>query len=283
MARHRFSWRELPVVQWLARGATLLRWTIRVALILLIVDLFYLAVIWPDWKKLAGGPVPMSSFMQEYTRERNGQKDWPALRWQPVALKDIPKTVQRAVILAEDSRFYTHSGFDLMAFKEAMGRNIEEGRLAFGASTISQQTVKNIYLTRSRDPLRKWHELILTWGMEQNMSKQRILELYLNVAEFGHGVYGVQAAARHYWNKDIGQLTPVQAAELAATLPSPRKHNPATRTEAFDKRAQRVMRWLQRHPGDAADLLPPASPAGPTANNNSPPPPPPRSRWGDWF
>ncbi len=281
MTRRRFSLRDLPIVQWLTHGATALRWTIRIVLIVLIVDLFYLAVIWPDWKKLASGPVPMSSFMQEYKKERTGQPDWPALRWQPVALNNIPKTVQRAVILSEDSRFYTHSGFDLLAFKEAMSRNIEEGRFLFGASTISQQTVKNIYLTRSRDPLRKWHELILTWGMEQSLGKPRILELYLNVAEFGHGVYGVQAAARHYWNKDVEQLTPQQAAELAATLPSPRKHNPATRSESFDKRAQRVMRLLYRHPGDAADLLPPAPPVN---NSEAPKPAPaPRSAWGDRF
>ncbi|MEK7840649.1 MAG: monofunctional biosynthetic peptidoglycan transglycosylase [Pseudomonadota bacterium] len=261
MPRRRFSFRELPIVQWLTRGAVVLRWTLRIFLILLIIDLFYLAVIWPDWKKLAAGPVPVSSFMQEYKRERAGRHDWPDLRWQPVTLQTIPKTVQRAVILSEDSRFYTHSGFDLLAFKEAMGRNLDEGRLAFGASTISQQTVKNLFLTRSRDPLRKWHELILTWGMEQSLTKHRILELYLNVAEFGHGVYGVQAAARHYWDRDVEQLTPQQAAELAATLPSPRKHNPATRSEAFDKRAQRVLRLLNRYPGDAADLLPPALPA----------------------
>ena len=281
MARRRFSFRDLPIVQWLTHGATVLRWTIRIVLILLIIDLFYLAVIWPDWKKLASGPVPMSSFMQEYKKERASQRDWPALHWQPVSLNSIPKTVQRAAILSEDSRFHTHSGFDLLAFKEAMSRNLEEGRFLFGASTISQQTVKNIYLTRSRDPLRKWHELILTWGMEQSLGKQRILELYLNVAEFGHGVYGVQAAARHYWNKDVEQLTPQQAAELAATLPSPRKHNPATRSESFDKRAQRVLRLLYRHPGDAADLLPPAPPA----NNSEAPKPAPASRsaWGDRF
>jgi len=278
MPRRRFSLRNIPIVQWLWHGATVLRWSIRIVLIVLIVDLFYLAVVWPDWKKLSHGPIPVSSFIQEYKKQRVGHRDWPALQWQPVSLKQIPKVVQRAVILSEDSRFYNHSGFDLLAFKEAMGRNIEEGRLAFGASTISQQTVKNIYLTRSRDPLRKWHELILTWGMEHSLSKHRILELYLNVAEFSRGVYGVQAAARHYWNKDVEQLTPQEAAELAATLPSPNKHNPTTRTEPFDKRLQRVLRLLQRFPGEAAGELQGSPEPKPVAA-----PPPARSVWGNRF
>lgn len=237
------------------RGATILRWTLRVALILLIVDLFYLAVTWPDWKKLESGPVPKSRFIKEYERGAAADKDRPRLRWQPVALNAIPKHVVRAVIVAEDSRFYEHSGFDLIAFREAMEYNWQEGRFALGASTISQQTAKNLFLSAAKNPVRKWHELVLTWGMERNLSKRRILEIYLNDAEFGAGTYGVQAAARLYWNSDVGQLTPQQAAELAATLPSPLKHNPATRTEQFDKRARKILNLLTLYPGDAAEAL----------------------------
>ena len=237
------------------RGATILRWTLRVALILLIIDLFYLAVTWPDWRKLASGPVPKSRFIQEYEREAAAQRDRPGLRWQPVALQAIPKYMVRAVIVAEDSRFYEHSGFDLIAFREAMQYNWKEGRLALGASTISQQTAKNLFLSSAKNPIRKWHELVLTWGMERNLSKRRIMEIYLNDAEFGVGIYGVQAAARFYWGIDVGQLTPQQAAELAATLPSPLKHNPATRTEQFDKRMRKILNVLTRYPGDAAEAL----------------------------
>jgi monofunctional biosynthetic peptidoglycan transglycosylase len=239
----------------LSRFAGVLRWTFRVVLLLLIVDLFYLAVTWPDWKKLAAGPVPKSAFMLDYERARAGQRDRPALRWQPVAFPAIPKTLTRAVILAEDSRFYEHSGFDLIAFKEAMQYNLGRGRFALGASTISQQTVKNLFLTGSRDPLRKWHELVLTWGMERQLGKTRILELYLNVAEFGQGVYGVEAAARHYYGATAATLTPKQAVELVATLPSPVKNNPATRTEFFERRAMRILSLLHRFPGDAAAVL----------------------------
>jgi len=228
-----------------------------VGLILLLVDLFYLSATWPDWKRLSAGPVPKSAFMVHYEARRSKDRQLPALRWQPVALSDMPKFLQRAVILAEDSRFYEHSGFDLIAFREAMDYNLQEGRLALGASTISQQTVKNLFLSPARNPLRKWHELILTWGMERELRKRRILEIYLNIAEFGEGLYGIEAAALSYYGVPVSRITPRQAAELAATLPGPTKNNPATRTPAFEKRTQRILGLLERFPGDAAESLPP--------------------------
>jgi monofunctional biosynthetic peptidoglycan transglycosylase len=233
----------------LARLGKAARWTLRLLLLFLVLDLFYLATTWPNWHQLATGPIPKSAFMQEYEREQMRP------RWQPVALSTMPKHMLRAVVLAEDSRFYEHSGFDLIAFKEAMDYNLSEGRLAVGASTISQQTVKNLFLSSSKSPLRKWHELILTWGMERHLKKPRIMELYLNIAEFGPGIYGVQAAAQAYWGIGIAQIDARQAAELAATLPSPTKNNPATRTAQFGKRAARILRLLVRHPGDAADSV----------------------------
>jgi monofunctional biosynthetic peptidoglycan transglycosylase len=177
------------------------------------------------------------------------------LRWQPVALSRVPAPLVRAVILAEDARFYAHDGFDLIAFKEAMSYNLTEGRMALGASTISQQTVKNLFLSQARTPLRKWHELVLTWGMEHRVSKRRILELYLNVAEFGAGVYGVQAASRAYFQTPVDEISLAQAAGLAATLPSPTRNNPATRTSYFERRAERILELLIRFPGDAAQSV----------------------------
>ncbi|MEW6331205.1 MAG: monofunctional biosynthetic peptidoglycan transglycosylase [Pseudomonadota bacterium] len=237
------------------RSARVLRWTFRAFLLLLILDLVYLGLTWPDWKKIANGPVPKSAFMREYERQRADNKDWPKLRWQPVAFANFPKHLQRAVILAEDSRFYEHSGFDLIAFKEAMDYNLREGRFVFGASTISQQTVKNLFLTPSRNPLRKWHELILTWGMERSLGKRRILEIYLNVVELGRGIYGVQAASQAYWGIGADQLSPQQAAELVATLPSPVKNNPATQTRQFERRSKKLLALLERYPGDAAEAV----------------------------
>lgn len=243
------------LVNHVVRIATVLRWAARALLVLLIVDLFYLAVTWPDWRKIAAGPVPRSQFMAEYLHRRAEDTSLPRMHWSPVPLVTIPKYLVRAVIVAEDSRFYEHSGFDLIAFKEAMTYNWNEGRFAFGASTISQQTVKNLFLSSSRNPMRKWHELILTWGMEHNLTKHRIMEIYLNDAEFGPGIYGVQAAARAYWGLDASQLSPQQAVELAATLPAPTKNNPATRTRQFESRTKKIYELLSMYPGDAAESM----------------------------
>lgn len=242
-----------------ARSARVLRWALRIALVLLVADLAYLAIIWPDWKGLANGPIPKSSFMQLY-EDKAAERGWGALAWQPVALTRIPAHMQRAVIVAEDSRFYDHSGFDLIAIKDAIDYNLERGELAFGASTITQQTVKNLYLSPSRNPLRKWHELFLTGGIEVNLRKTRILEIYLNIAEFGRGIYGVQAAAQRYYGVNVEQLTPLQAAELAATLPSPVKRNPASRTELFQRRTQRILNLMTRDPSAQAAVATDAPP-----------------------
>ncbi len=256
--RTKIRWRKLlrsrPVV-WIARLSTALRWGVRILLALLVLDLFYLAITWPNWKSVAAGPISKSAFMRHYEQEPDANGRPRHVRWQPVPLSSISKSMQRAVVLAEDSRFWEHSGFDLAAFKEALDRNIDQRRFAFGASTISQQTVKNLYLSRSKTPLRKWHELVLTWGMEHHVKKQRILELYLNVVEFGPGIYGVQAAAQAYWGINASQLDPRQAAELAAALPSPARNNPARRSAYFQQRSARILRLLVRFPGDAAEAV----------------------------
>lgn len=235
--------------------AWMLRWSLRIAVIAMFADAFYLMLIWPDWKGLAAGPVPKSSFIHEYELRRAQDRSLPALRWRPIELSRIPKSMIRAVIVAEDARFYEHGGFDLIAFKEAMNYNLAERRLALGGSTISQQTVKNLFLNRARNPLRKWHELVLTWGMEHHLNKHRILELYLNIAELGPGIYGVQAASQAYFGTQVAGLTVIQAAELAATLPSPERNNPATRTDYFERRAERILNLLIRFPGEAAEVI----------------------------
>ena len=221
-----------------------LRWGLLLLLVLLVMDTGYLVGIWPQWEEYRKGPIQRSSFIREYETERHRHPDWPKLRWNPVSIKTIPQGMIRAVIAAEDSRFYEHDGVDLEAFKEAMEHNLAEKRMVYGASTISQQTVKNIFLTPSRNPLRKWHELWLTIGMERNLSKKRILEQYLNVAEFGRGIYGVDAAARYYWGIPASRLTNRQAIELAATLPSPVRNNPRTATKAFHQRVKKIRRYF---------------------------------------
>lgn len=222
------------------RYSRYLRWGFRLGLLLLALDAFYLVHIWPDWEQFGQGPVAKSRFIQRYEARRQQDSSLPPLRWQPVPLSRVPQYVQRAVIVGEDARFYSHQGFDLIAFREAMSSNLQAGRLKYGASTLSQQTVKNMYLSASRNPLRKWHELILTIGMEFKVTKKRILMTYLNIAEFGEGIYGVEAAAQYYWGSSVAELNDWQAAQLAACLPSPVKHNPATRTTRFLARAETI-------------------------------------------
>lgn len=142
--------------------------------------------------------------------------------WIPIS--SIPQDAIDAIIVSEDGTFWWHEGFDWFEFKESVERNLEEGRTARGASTITQQLVKNLYLTSSKNPIRKLKEWILTWYMEKVLSKSRILEIYLNVIEWGDGVYGIEAASQYYFDKHTSELNREECARLAAIIPSPRRH-----------------------------------------------------------
>ncbi|MDH5660894.1 MAG: monofunctional biosynthetic peptidoglycan transglycosylase [Gammaproteobacteria bacterium] len=216
----------------------------KILLLVFVMDTGYLIGIWPNWKIYAEGPIQQSSFIRNYISERYRHRDWRRLHWQPVSINKIPKHMTRALIVAEDARFYSHSGIDTNALTEVMEYNLSKKRFIYGGSTISQQTIKNIFLSPSRNPLRKWHEFVLTIGMERNLSKERILSLYLNIAEFGRGIYGVNAAAQHYWGIPASRLSVKQAIELAATLPAPVKHNPSSRTKFFLKRVKKIGRYF---------------------------------------
>jgi monofunctional biosynthetic peptidoglycan transglycosylase len=240
------------------------RWVWYVVSLFVLVDGLYLYAIWPDWDALARGATPKSNFIRAYQAASADDRQLPRLRWKPVPISAIAPPMRRVVILSEDTRFYRHDGIDPEAIRDAIEYNWEKGRVVFGASTISQQTVKNLFLSSSRDPLRKWHELVLTLAMEQNLRKRRILELYLNVAEFGHGIYGVEAAARYYWGIAARDLSVDQAVSLAASLPSPKLHNPRTQTRAFQQRRSRIerhMRVLQQQ--ETPTKTPPARAAQP--------------------
>jgi monofunctional biosynthetic peptidoglycan transglycosylase len=208
-----------------------------------VTDVAYLIAIWPNWDDYKQGAFPQSNFIEHY-KSVQLENDWPELKWQPINYKRIPKDMVRAVTVAEDARFFSHSGVDLEAFKEVMKYNLSQKRFIFGGSTISQQTVKNMFLSPSRNPLRKWHELVITFGMERNLTKEQILELYLNNAEFGRGIYGVNAATKHYWGKPITRISERQAIELAATLPAPVNHNPKKRTKFFLNRIKKISRYF---------------------------------------
>lgn len=219
-------------------------WFSQIVIVLVLVDTIYILSLWPNWSEYSSGKVKKTEFINHYLSLKKQQSSLPKLRWTPIPITWIPKHLQRAVLVAEDARFYQHQGVDVEAFKEAMDYNLEHMKFKYGGSTISQQTIKNMFLSSSRNPLRKWHELILTFGMEMSLSKKRILEIYLNVAEFGKGVYGIEAASQYYWGISAVSLTPYQASQLAATLPSPIKHNPQTQTKRFNKKVRRILRLL---------------------------------------
>src|SRR3954464_5350228 len=147
-----------------------------------------------------------------------------ALRYQWVPYERISVHLKRAVVAAEDARFLDHQGFDWGAIQKAMAKNEKRGRVVAGASTISQQLAKNLFLSGERSWLRKGQEAAITWMLERIMSKRRILELYLNIAEWGEGVFGAEAAARYHFGLAASRLGPEQAAFLAVILPSPRRY-----------------------------------------------------------
>lgn len=168
-----------------------------------------------------------------------------------VSLSQISKPMLQAVIIAEDSNFYRHHGFDVQAIWDGLWSNIRSGRVRFGGSTISQQLAKNLFLYPKRSLWRKAQEAMLTLRMEGNLSKARIMELYLNSIEWGYGIYGVEAAAWHYFDIPASELDERQAAFLAALIQAPLAYNSEKETAYFKQRYQWVYA-LMSHQEQAA-------------------------------
>ena len=158
-----------------------------------------------------------------------------------VPYERISVHLKRAVVAAEDAKFLDHEGFDWEAIQQAMTKNERRGKVVAGASTISQQLAKNLFLSGERSWLRKGEEAIITWMMERTLSKRRILELYLNVAEWGDGVFGAEAAARYHFGVPAAALGPEQSAWLAAVLPSPRRYDRAQVTPYIAGRVDTIL------------------------------------------
>jgi len=163
-----------------------------------------------------------------------------------VPLSRISPYLRQAVVAAEDASFFTHEGFDWEGIKDAALYNLEAGELKRGGSTITQQLAKNLYLSSERSLLRKAREALITRSLEHHLTKERILELYLNVAEWGQGVYGAEAAARHHFKKSSRDLTADEAAWLTAILPSPRRYDPMRKTTALARRHDRILKRMTR-------------------------------------
>jgi monofunctional biosynthetic peptidoglycan transglycosylase len=195
----------------------------------------------PDVRPLATANPRTTAFMELRAREseHDGKPFQFDQRWVPYSR--ISPNLKRAVLAAEDSAFWQHEGIDVEQIRVAVQQAIDKGIVPRGASTLTQQLAKNLYLSPSRDPLRKLRELIITRRLEASLSKQRILELYLNVVEWGDGVWGAEAAARHYFGVPASALSRPQAALLAGALINPRRYNPGRPPKRLLRRQQIIL------------------------------------------
>jgi monofunctional biosynthetic peptidoglycan transglycosylase len=166
-----------------------------------------------------------SAFMEDRLSVMQEKNPDAELRHRWVPYSRISKNLKRAVLASEDSKFNHHEGFDWDGIQKAYEKNLKKGKIVAGGSTISQQLAKNLFLSTKRTPWRKLEEAVITLMLEQMMSKRRIFEIYLNVIEWGNGVFGAEAAARHYYKTSAAGLSRWQAARLAAMIPNPRYYD----------------------------------------------------------
>jgi monofunctional glycosyltransferase len=180
--------------------------------------LAYVYLTLPDVRPLATANPPTTAFIELRAAEARAAGKAPRRNQRWIAYERISPHLKRAVLVAEDGAFWQHGGVDVEQLKESMEANFATGRFARGGSTITQQLAKNLYLSPSRNPVRKLRELIIARRLEAELSKRRILELYLNVVEWGDGIYGAEAASRAYFRKPASGLSPSEAALLAGAL-----------------------------------------------------------------
>ncbi|MGH7321716.1 MAG: monofunctional biosynthetic peptidoglycan transglycosylase [Candidatus Rokuibacteriota bacterium] len=206
----------------------------------------YEAWTWPTVAALARRAPATTAFIERYRAQQRaaGRDNHVAREWTPYAA--ISPHLKRAVLVGEDINFFSHRGFELREVKQALEQAVEELELPRGASTITQQLAKNLWLSPSRNPLRKVKEGVLTWQLERTLGKRRILELYLNVVEFGPGIYGAGAASRRYFSKAAADLTEAEAAQLAASLPKPASWHPGATGRAYQKYVAVIQRRMAR-------------------------------------
>jgi monofunctional biosynthetic peptidoglycan transglycosylase len=217
----------------------------------------YLAVTVPDVRPLLDAPPIETAFMR--VRQRQAHAEGRPLRqdYRFVPYARIAQTLKRAVLVTEDSGFWEHEGIELEAMKESLEASLAKGTIVRGGSTITQQLAKNLYLSESRDPLRKLRELMIAHRLERVLSKTRILELYLNVVEWGDDTWGAEAASRHYFRKSAASLGASEAALLAGALINPTVYNPGPPPRRLLRRQAMILRRMQMRD---APVPPPAQP-----------------------
>jgi monofunctional biosynthetic peptidoglycan transglycosylase len=204
----------------------------------------YLYLTLPDVRPLKTENPTTTAWMELRDREAlaKGRSPRRMQRW--VSYSHVSRDLKRAVLVAEDDAFWQHEGIDVEQLQESLEKDWARGRFVRGGSTITQQLAKNLYLSPSKDPLRKLRELIIARRLEAELKKARILELYLNVIEWGDGIYGVEAASRAYFQTNAASLGPSESALLAAAIVNPRLLNPARPGVRLLRRQQLILRRM---------------------------------------
>ncbi len=207
----------------------MLKWLVRILLLFIIICV--ISFIWiyaslPDVVFLKSNNPGTTAIIQQRLNEVESAGKKLRIRQKWVRFSTIPKLLKRTVRITEDANFYSHDGVDLEELKEAFKKNWEKGKVVRGGSTISQQLAKNLYLSTSRSIFRKIKEYFFTREIENTLSKNRIFHLYLNIIEFGPGIFGVEAASRYYFGKSVGSLSTEEMIRLTAIIPRPLKTRP---------------------------------------------------------
>lgn len=219
-------------------------WTWRVVGVLLLLLLLYQLwifahIVW--WTKYNPST---SAFMDQQLVKLQSTHPDAELRHQWVPYEKISNNLKRAIIASEDAKFVDHEGFDWDGIQKAYEKNLKKGKIVAGGSTISQQLAKNLFLSTKRSPWRKAEEVLITIMLEQMMSKQRIFEIYLNVIEWGNGVFGAESAARYYYRVSAAQLSAAQAAKLAAMVPNPRYYDQHREARGLLRKTEIILRRM---------------------------------------
>ena len=221
-------------------GGFLKRATVLFFIIVILYQLWiFLHICW--WIKFNPSS---SAFMEDRLQIIQETKPDAELKYKWVDYAQISNNLKRAVIASEDAKFSDHDGFDWEGIEKAYEKNLKKGKIVAGGSTISQQLAKNLFLTSKRTPWRKGEEAIITVMLEKMLSKQRILEIYLNVIEWGNGIFGAEAASRHYFKTSAAGLSTPQAAKLAAMVPNPRFYDDHRNTRYLNRRIGNIQRGM---------------------------------------
>jgi monofunctional biosynthetic peptidoglycan transglycosylase len=231
-----------PMKQW--------GWKRKILITLILLLICYLGYEWityPDTALLAHMNPKSTAWMEMRDKEaqEEGKKPHHYQIWKP--LGSISPNLKNAVLIAEDAAFFQHDGLDYHEIQEAIKINFERMEFSRGASTITQQLAKNLYLSPSRNPARKIKELALTKSLERNLSKKRIFEIYLNVIEWGDGIYGAEAAARKYYGKSCSELSEGEAAALAAVIINPRMYSPIHPNKRIRRRIATIQARMEKY------------------------------------